>query len=182
MTYTLNIFGRNVFHFTIHNIMSLKYCDFVPVKSELNIEKISLHNVDQLKEGFISYKLIMRYLAPLHLEYANGFLFKDDCGNNIGYVWVFKKGANEVQYKIRGIDLYISDVFVYPQFRGNQYAKKMLSILIDNLYKEGYSSYHLACRTDNYNALHIYESMNFKIEKKKIFIRILGCNFPYHIL
>lgn len=59
------------------------------------------------------------------------------------------------------LSLYIY-IFVVPEYRRHGYGTAMAIFLTNEILRRGFNEAHLACKTGNDNALHIYEKIGYK--------------------
>ena len=174
MSLNIKLFGKKILSKYSHNIMSCARPDLP--SSDIYAEEITLHNVDSCADTTFSLKQMKKYLTK-QKQYVKGFLFrKKESGELIGYLWITFRCGNELEYKIRHIDAFASFVYVFPQFRGNGYAGKMLVTIMHSL---NLKELYLAVRKDNYSAVRAYEKVGFEFKEQKSFFRLLRINVPY---
>lgn len=92
------------------------------------------------------------------------------------------RGGNDLEYRIRGIDAYIFDVYVNEAHRGSGYAGKMIRRAMEHLHQKGIDTAHLAVALTNQSAIRAYEKVGFTTEYDLRFARVLKVNVPYHKL
>lgn len=146
--------------------------------SGIKLEIVSSHN--EIIDGSYSREKQISLMIE-NKAYNNTFILRRN-NENLGIVSVMFKKGNELEYRIRGIDAFIYNVFIKEKYRKKGYAKLMLNLVFLKLIEKGLNDVYLAVSRDNYEAIELYKKLNFKIIKNKTFIRTLRCNLPYYYL
>ena len=81
--------------------------------------------------------------------------------------------------KIRKSECYLSNIAVYPEFRGLGLGKKLLEVIEKEARKAGNKRIVLDVEIDNKKAIRLYESFGYKIEKKWSILKIKDKYFKY---
>ena len=177
----ITVFGKRVFSIYNHNIMSLNICDHKSKSSlEYKYRKVALSDIDILKRGDFSLANMLPYLKK-ERNYATGLLFsevKTDCP--VGYIWIIRRGGNDMTYRVRETDGLISCVCVFEEYRGRGIAGIMIDDIVKILKEDNCKEVKLGVRSDNYSAIKAYEKAGFCKVDSKCFIRILRKNIPYY--
>lgn len=176
--------GKKVVYPYRHLIMQLKLEEFrtAACDGSFRAKEITENDVEILRRGDFALANMLPYLRK-QKRFATGFLFYE-VGTDVpvGYIWVVRRGGNEMSYRIREIDAIISCVCVFREYRGRNIANRMLAEIVALLQKEGCSEVTLAVSADNQPAIRAYEKAGFSKVSEKHFLRILRKCFPYHKL
>jgi len=74
--------------------------------------------------------------------------------------------------EIRKSECYLSNIAVYPEFRGLGLGRKLLEVIEEEARKTGNKRIVLDVEIDNKKAISLYESFGYKIEKKWSILKI----------
>ena len=175
--------GKRVIHSYHHYIMSLALENFNKVECDgYHYRIVKENDLSILKLGDFSVANMLPYLRK-EKPYSTGLLFFEDQTNRpVGYIWVVRRGGNEMSYRIRNIDALISCVCVFKEYRGRNIANTMLSEIVNLLIKENAQKVALGVNTDNISAIHAYKKAGFNVVGQKKYLRILRRNIPYHVV
>lgn len=178
---TLSIAGKSIINRYHHYIMTLRLTDYVSLNCKgYEFRNITLDDIDILKKGDFAIQNMLPYLKR-EKRYATGLLcVEQTTGTPVGYIWVIRRGGNEMVYKIRRVEALISCVCVFKKYRGRNIANIMIGRIVELLRDEGGNEVALGVRTDNKPAIRAYEKAGFKVTDEKKYLRILRKNFPYH--
>ena len=145
-----------------------------------SIESISLSNVEKCINESFAWGKMRSYLLN-NRESVEGFLFQDKNEERAGFMWLMYPKCNEFQYKVRNVDAFIFDVFVFPKFRGCGLCGSMFQYAFDHIKEKGKTTVALGVRTDNASAIRAYEKAGGVIKSRKRFIQLVHrYNFPYY--
>lgn len=177
----ISVAGKRVIHSYHHYIMSLNYDEFHSMGCNgFRFREVTEQDIDILKQGYFSVANMIKYLRK-EKKYSTGLLFFDDLTDKpVGYIWVVRRGGNEMSYRVRNIDGVISCVCVFDEFRGRNIANFMLSSIVELLAMEGSKSVALGVNTDNTAAIRAYKKAGFSVVGEKKYLRVLRKNLPYH--
>ena len=177
----ITIGGRIIINKYHHYIMTLRLKAFASLGiNGYSSREITMDDIEILKKGDFSIQNMIPYLKR-QKKYSTGLIFFDKEKNQpVGYIWVIRRGGNEMVYKIRNVEALISCVCVFKEFRGKNIANLMIGKVVELLYNEGGTEVALGVRTDNNSAIIAYEKAGFKITDEKEYIRVLRKNIPYH--
>ena len=163
-----------------HYIMRKDLYSITPLTNVSGIKLESVSSYNEIIDGLYSREKQIQLMIE-NKAYNNTFILRKN-NENIGIVSVMFKKGNELEYRIRGIDAFIYNVFIGEKYRKKGYARLMLNLLFFYLIEKGLNDVYLAVSRDNYEAIELYKKLNFKIIKNKMFIRTLRCNLPYYDL
>ena len=177
----ITIGGKTIINKYHHYIMTLRLPSFVSLDiNGYSFREVTMDDIEILKKGDFSIQNMTPYLRR-QKKYSTGLLFFDNEKNQpVGYIWVIRRGGNEMVYKIRNVEALISCVCVFKGFRGKNIANLMIGKIVELLYGEGGTEVALGVRTDNNSAIRAYEKAGFKITDEKKYIRVFRKNIPYH--
>ncbi len=177
----ITFLGKRIVHNYHHYIMTLNLDQFKGIKCDgYKYREVTRGDIEILGQGEFSVANMLPYLAS-EKKYSTGLLFFDKKnGNPVGYIWVIRRGGNEMSYRIRNIDGLISCVCVFKEYRGQNIANLMLSKIVGLLEEEGCTSVSLGVNTDNVSAIRAYEKAGFIVTGEKKYLRMLRKNIPYH--
>ncbi len=136
-----------------------------------------LINRDHYEELKLSNAL--KHMLEEQPEYVKGYGFTNSEGNMVGHMFVMTKGGNEILYKVRKIDTYFFAIRVFEEYRGRGYAGEIITMIAQNLYKNGKDKGYLVVKKDNYAAIKVYNKLGGRVIGKKNFLRIWKWNVPY---
>ena len=144
-------------------------------------EKITLNNVDKCANECFSLGRMKKYLLN-NGNFVEGFFFQErTTQEKAGFMWLMFPQCNEFQYRVRKVDAFIFDVFVFPNFRGCGLCGQMFQHVFDSLKKRGKNIVALGVRTDNTSAIRAYEKAGGVIKSRKRFIQLVHrYNIPYY--
>ena len=177
----ITIGGRRLIHSYHHFIMGLNLQDFHCIECNgYKWRNVTEDDIGVLKKGDFAVANMLPYLRS-ESKYASGLLFFEENTNvPVGYIWVIRRGGNEMSYKIRNVDGLISCVCVFSEFRGRNIANLMISRIVDILKTEGCTNVALGVNTDNTAAIRTYKKAGFEVLDEKKYLRVLRKNIPYH--
>lgn len=180
---TISIGGKNIINQYHHYIMTLRLDDYVSLECKgYEFRCITLNDIDILKKGDFAIQNMLPYLKQ-EKQYSTGLLcIEEKTKQPVGYIWVIRRGGNEMVYRIRNVEALISCVCVFKEYRGKNIANRLLGKVVELLRDEGGTEVALGVRTDNKNAIRAYEKAGFKVTDEKNYLRILRKNFPYHVV
>ena len=173
---------RQIYAYYDHYLM---YFDLNKIDAEYSIDKwgidvITLNNVDKCANECFSLGRMKKYLLN-NRSSVEGFLFQDKNKEKAGFMWLMYPKCNEFQYKVRNVDAFIFDVFVFPQFRGCGLCGHMFQYVFDHLKRNEKKIIALGVRTDNTSAIRAYEKAGGVIKARKRFIQLVHrYNIPYY--
>lgn len=178
---TISIGGKNIINQYHHYIMTLRLDDFVSLECKgYEFRRVTLNDIDILKKGDFAIQNMLPYLKQ-EKQYSTGLLCIEEITKQpVGYIWVIRRGGNEMVYKIRNVEALISCVCVFKDFRGKNIANGMIGRVVELLREEGGTEVALGVRTDNVSAIRAYEKAGFRITGEKKYLRVLRKNIPYH--
>ena len=114
---------------------------------------------------------------------CRGYYFLDDeSGESVGTLWVMLPPGDELEYRIRGTDAYLFNIYVRREFRGRGIAGQMLRGAVRRMARDGVHSCCLAVGVRNKPAIRAYEKFGFVMSGRRRFLRVAGKNLPYHSL
>ena len=143
---------------------------------------MTLSDINVLKEGDFSIQNMLPYLKQ-EKQYSTGLLCVEELTKRpMGFIWVIRRGGNEMVYKIRNVEALISCVCVFKEYRGKNIANGMIGKVVELLREEDGTEVALGVRTDNASAIRAYEKAGFRVTGEKKYLRILRKNIPYHIV
>ena len=179
----ITIGGKRIVHNYHHYIMSLLLDNFHNIECPgFRYRKATEEDISILKQGDFSVANMLPYLRR-EKQYATGLLFFEEHSEKpVGYIWIIRRGGNEMSYKIRNVDGLISCVCVFPEFRGRNIVNLMLAEVVNLLKAEGCKNVALGVNTDNIAAIRAYKKAGFVVAGKKKYIRVLRKNIPYHTI
>lgn len=179
----ITVFGKRITHLYHHYIMKIDLDQFKQIKCDgYWFRSISEDDFEILKKGDFSLPNMTPYLRK-EKKYSTGLLFFEDKANNpVGYIWVIRRGGNEMSYRIRNIDALISCVCVFKDYRGRNIANLMISEVVNILKAENCNQVALGVNTNNNAAIITYIKSGFRIVEEKKYFRVLRINVPYHII
>ena len=179
----ITIGGKKILHSYHHYIMELEVDQFKKISCEgFRSRTITEADIPILSQGDFALANMTPYLHKQKL-FSTGLLFYEEASNQpVGYIWIVRRGGNEMSYRIRKIEGLISCVCVFKPFRGQNIANLMICEIVKIFKDEGHQKVALAVNTDNVSAIRAYEKAGFQKVDDKYFFRILRKNFPYHIL
>lgn len=179
----ITFLGKRIVHKYHHYIMTLKLDQFKRIKCDgYKYREVTKDDIEILRQGEFSVANMLPYLTS-EKNQSTGLLFFDiKNGSPVGYIWVIRRGGNEMSYRIRNIDGLISCVCVFKEYRGLNIANLMISTIVDLLKEEGCTSVSLGVNTDNVSAIRAYEKAGFKVTGEKKYLRVLRKNIPYHTI
>ena len=177
----VTIGGKRLIHSYHHYVMSLDLDRFRSMACVgYRCRVVTENDIDVLKRGDFAVANMLPYLRKEH-KYATGLLFFEEATEKpVGYIWVIRRGGNEMSYRIRNVDGFISCVCVFPEFRGRNIANRMLAEIVDLLKREDCRMVALGVNTDNAPAIRAYEKAGFAVTGEKKYLRVLRKNLPYH--
>lgn len=176
----ITICGKRLIHSYHHYIMTLELNRFQHIDcSGYHCREITLDDIEILKKGDFSLPNMIPYLKK-EKKYSTGFLFFDASDKPVGYIWVVRRGGNEMIYKVRCVEALISCVCVFKEFRGRNIANIMIGKIVELLRNNGGKEVALGVRTDNAPAIRAYEKAGFKVTGEKRYLRVLRKNIPCH--
>ena len=177
----ITVGGKRLIHAYHHYIMRLDLVQFHRLECNgYRFRKVTESDIDILKRGDFSIANMLPYLRR-EKQYATGLLFfEEKTDKPVGYIWVVRRGGNEMSYRIRQIDGLISCVCVFQEFRGHNIANLMLSEIVNLMKADGFGNVALGVNTDNEPAIHAYTKAGFVVTGEKKYIRVLRKNIPYH--
>ncbi len=178
------IHGRQLFAFYNHWIMQYNggADSEESDESHLLCEKINNANLDYCRRQTAFPDSVMERYLKEQSQFAEGFLFKDENLNVLGFMWVMYRGGNESQYRVRHCDALVFDVFVDEKMRGKGMCGRMLSYVIRYLKEErGASTIRLGVRKNNVSAIKSYKKNGWKIVGTAKFVQFFRrINIPYY--
>ena len=177
----ISFMGRRIFHIYDHDIMKLDICDYKSVnRCGYKCRRITLNDIDILKKGDFSLANMLPYLKK-EKNYSTGLLFIEENSNlPVGYIWLIRRGGNDMTYRVRKTDGLISCVCVFEKYRGHGIAGVMIDGIVKLLKTENCKEVKLGVRSDNYSAIKAYKKAGFYKVDSKHFVRILRKNIPYY--
>ena len=131
------LFGKRIFCTYTHYIMRLELHNFQSSGDGyvLKPETITRENIANLDfRGGYALSHLQHYIYE-QKSVAEGFCFTDDQNEYIGYLFILKKGADEIAFKVRNANAFLSCVCVREDVRGKHYANAMISFVKDYLAK-----------------------------------------------
>ena len=101
------ICGKRVIHSYHHYIMSLDLESFNKVECNgYHYRNATEDDLSILKLGDFSVANMLPYLRK-EKPYSTGLIFFEDQTNKpVGYIWLVRRGGNEMSYRIRTIDAF----------------------------------------------------------------------------
>lgn len=97
-------------------------------------------------------------------------------GTVIGFGCMQSKGQRGDYFYIRKCDIYISDLFIYSEYRGNGFMGEFLEYITS---KKG--KYRLCVRSNNESAIICYKKKGFNIiDNKRVFRLYKDISFPIY--
>lgn len=139
-------------------------------------------NLSELIDGTYSIELQKRIISNNEGK-CETYICKDVKTNKrIGILSVMYKGGNELEYRIRKVDVFIYNLMVVQEYRGMGIAREMIEALGEIMKSKSFNEMYLAVSKDNLSAIKAYNKAGFIIESEKKFIRFIMHNIPYHIL
>ncbi len=145
----------------------------------LSVRRITKENMDEV--GAAIGNTTRRWIENDY-PYAQGYVFCDEEGNQIGSCWLMLKGGDEKLYRIREHDSFIFRLEVDEQYQGKGYSKMIMDHMFAIAAKQGLKNVCLVCARKNTRALSLYEKIGMEKIGRKIFFRILDHNIPYNVL
>lgn len=144
-------------------------------------ERITEANIDYCENEAFSVNRMKRYMKE-QPEYVDGFLFfNSKTEEPAGFVWVMYPGGNEFQYRIRRIDAFLFDVFVFPEYRGRNLCGQMFQYIFEILNIDEKKAVSLGVRTDNKSAIRAYKKAGGVVKSRKRYIQLCHrYNIPYY--
>lgn len=136
----------------------------------IRVEKINEDILQNLpKQSFCNLEKRLRMGAGVMGIYAID-------GPIMGFGCVQRKGQRGDYFYIRNCDVYISDLFIYPEYRGNGIMGEFLRYIISEK-----GTYRLCVRSNNGAAIRCYKKMGFYQIDKKVLLRIYkDISFPVY--
>lgn len=181
----LKLFGKNIFQVYTHHIMKIEYETVAgnPKKSSNTLRKIDNDRIAEELAPIGTTVTVsnLKHLLQVNGSRCEGFVF-GGTDTPIGTIWVMYRGADDLEYRIRNIDVYIFDVYVNSRYRGKGYAGEMIRQLMEYLHAKDLNSAHLAVSKINISAIRAYEKAGFTTVADKRFARFLKINIPYYKL
>ncbi len=107
--------------------------------------------------------------AWLHPEFVRGWLLEFE-SQVVGYV-VLTFGFS-LEYG--GLDAYVDELFVKPEFRGCGFASQALGFLALECQKLNIVALHLEVDADNHNAKALYAKHGFASTKRELLNKVLS--------
>lgn len=173
---------RGIFSVRHHFIMKI---NFNNIKCDEDDRFLYLSEVNQLSDlinGTYSIGLQSKLINE-NKGLCSTFLLKDTTTNDtIGILSVMYKGGDELEYKIRNIDVFIYNVMIDKKYRGRGYVGIMIRLLGKQMKKKSITEAFLAVSINNRTAIKAYQTVGFKTISEKWFVRMLKRNIPYHSL
>lgn len=111
----------------------------------------------------------LRSLIPI-LRYLKWDFFKQ--------VWYLYK-AGGILVQIAEGDHYLSNIAVYPRFRGLGYGAKLIEVIEEEARTAGSRRMVIELETDNEKAVKLYERLGYKIELKSPVLKIRRQDFEF---
>ena len=177
----ISIAGKRVIHSYHHYLMKLNCDEFHRVNCKgFRFREATEQDIEILKNGYFSVANMTKYLRK-EKKYSTGLIFfEEESEKPVGYIWVVRRGGNEMSYRVRNIDGVLSCVCVFNDFRGRNIANLMICAIIELLKTEGCNNVALGVNRDNTAAIRAYTKAGFRIIGEKKYIRVLRKNLPYY--
>lgn len=129
----------------------------------MKIRKINLTEIDELKKLF-KHKDFEKYKIELIKDIKNNvrdiYIILDN-EKIIGELTVHYKDKSKLEV-IQNIRVYLSAYRILEEYRGKGLGQELLSFVIKDLEKIGYTEFTIGVEDDNKNALHIYKKFGFR--------------------
>lgn len=179
MTNGISIGNKRLVHFYHHYIMGVSVDEFQKLcKEPLTCKLISEEDLVIIERGDFAIANMRKYLTN-DKEYAEGYLFFID-GEPVGYLWIVKKGGNELSYKIKTFDAFLSCVCVFKEYRGRNIANGMIEYIVKKMRANSMTSLGLGVNTDNAPAIAAYIKAGFSVIAERKYPRVFRKNLPYY--
>lgn len=184
------IYDRENWSLWIRGIRLLEICDHYLIcfqqnpqlqavpDMQLRKERIYPENLKCCEQQAYSVDRMKEYLMS---EPAEGFLYySEETGEPVGFLWVMFRGGNELQYRVRNIDAFGFDFFVFPQYRGRGLIRFMIKDTLRYLEEmHQIDKLFASVRRNNEAALNAYRKAGMTVIGRKVFFRIRHCRIPY---
>ena len=95
-----------------------------------------------------------------------------------GFQFVLPRGADSGIFRVKHIEAYSSDVFVFPEFRGHKVSPYLYTLVVGALKKRGVEQLWAAVNSYNIPQLKSVGSLGFKARGSRKFYRFFGFGFP----
>ena len=137
---------------------------------ELNVEndtnyisdKIYLEKADE-RIKTIKSKQAWHRLEKCEKKNNRVLMLKNNVKDVVGYCVVAEKGHLGDLFKVRECNQYISNIYIFPNYRNMGYAKELLKVITKTS-----GRYRLCVRTNNFCAMNSYHNAGFKVIDYKI--------------
>lgn len=181
--FSIRINNRELYAFYDHYLMYFDLCnkENVELSSEWLFEKITEANIDNCKNETFSVGRMKRYLKE-QSQFVEGFLARNmNTGTPAGFLWIMYPGGNEFQYRVRRVDAFLFDVYVFPEFRGKGLCGQLLYYVFDHLKENMKKTVALGVRTDNNSAIRAYQKAGGIIKSRRKYIQLCHrYDIPYY--
>ena len=181
--FAVKIFGRNVFTYKHHYIMSFRtdhYSNAPEPAKHFIFRKITSENLHTFSGADFSVKSMENYLANLS-GLAEGFGLWTENNEPAGHVWIMYKGGTRLQFHLKTIDALLFDVFVSERFRRQGLCEYMFREVFRYLHgQRGIDKVYLAVRRGNYPARQAYKKFGGIEERSLKHFRFFKIAFPIH--
>ena len=177
--FTIKLLNHNLFVINDYLIYHADFIDIPKIDTKFEMRKITFDNVCLCSKGDFSMARMHKYLKE-KADDTEGFLFFDG-DEAIGYLWIMYRGGNHFQYRVRNIDALIYQIDVFPEFRGHGACGVMMRQAFNYLQvQKRISDAYWSVRKNNISAIRAYDKLGAKQVDRKIFLRVLKVNIPYH--
>ncbi len=179
----ITIGGRNVLT-TYHHLIMKADLNKIKAGNEypyLHIERVTEENLFKLEGAYFSTNPMKRMLLDSKSLFE-GYALCNSFGKCLSYVWIAYKGADQRHYRIRNINCFLFKISTMPEYRGKGYCPFLLQQIALVLKEKGIHNVYLAVMKNNKSAIRAYEKSGFYSVGRRIFVRFLRYNIPYHRL
>ena len=179
--FALKVFGRSVFAYRKHIIMSFctEKCAITPASpGKFRVIKTTPDDIITLKQNGYHTEWIERYFArDSHLREL--FTAWDDEGRAAGRIGILYRGAKTIGFNVRNIDALITDVLVAEGQRRNGCCVQMIREVCRYLHDEkNVDTVYLLVRVRNTPAINAYRKAGGTEDFCASTFRFCKINFP----
>ncbi len=152
---------KNLFQHT-RNYFSFEHSYFIEVNGEIAGMAL-VYNYKQKKRQNLRSSL-------LFLKYLKWSIFTQ-------FTYLLK--SEHIMAQITESEYYLSNIAVYPKFRGLGFGTKLLGVIEEEARKTGSRRIVLDVEIDNKKAVKLYERLGYNIEQKSPILQIKDKNFEF---
>lgn len=175
--------NRELYAYYDHYLMyfDLRDINKVSASNSWSVERITEDNIDACTNETFSVGRMKRYLRE-QSQYVEGYLARcKKSGKPAGFMWIMYPGGNEFQYRVRRVDAFIFDVYVFSEYRGRGLCGQMFQHVFELLRNNSKSVAALGVRTDNQSAIQAYQKAGGVIKSRRRYIQLCHrYDIPYY--